>query len=58
MPPFNLSIKKQHVFLMRNDDLYSIYNFRIKSSLDTSISSQVSNCSGVVLEICLDHKWQ
>ena len=29
----NLYIKKQHVFLPRNDDLYSIYTFQIKSSL-------------------------
>ena len=25
---------------------------------DTWTSSQVSNCGGVVLEICLDHKFQ
>ena len=29
----NLYAKKQHVFLLRNDDLYSIYTFQIKSSL-------------------------
>ena len=29
----NLYIKKQHVFLLRNDHLYSIYTFQIKSSL-------------------------
>ena len=29
----NLCIKKQHVFLLRNDELYSIYTFQIKSSL-------------------------
>ena len=29
----NLYIKKQHVFLLRNDDLCSIYTFQIKSSL-------------------------
>ena len=29
----NLYIKKQHVFLLRNDNLYSIYTFQIKSSL-------------------------
>ena len=29
----SLYIKKQGVFLLRNDDLYSIYNFQIKSSL-------------------------
>ena len=29
----NLYIKKQHVSLLRNDDLYSIYTFPIKSSL-------------------------
>ena len=29
----NLYIKKQHVFLLHNDDLYSIYTFKIKSSL-------------------------
>ena len=49
---------KQHVFLLRNDDLYSVYTFKIKSSLDTSTFSQVSNCGGVVLAICLDHKFQ
>ena len=27
------SIKKQHVFLLRNDNLYSIYTFQIKSSV-------------------------
>ena len=25
---------------------------------DTSISSLISNCDGVVLEICMDHKFQ
>ena len=29
----NLHIKKQHVFLLCNDHLYSIYTFQIKSSL-------------------------
>ena len=29
----NLHIKKQHIFLLRNDDLYSIYTFQIKLSL-------------------------
>ena len=29
----NLYNKKQHVFLLRNDDLHSIYTFQIKSSL-------------------------
>ena len=29
----NLYIKKQHVFLLRNDHLYSIYTVQIKSSL-------------------------
>ena len=29
----NLYIKKQHVFLLRNADLYFIYTFQIKSSL-------------------------
>ena len=29
----NLYIKKLHVFLLRNDDLHSIYAFQIKSSL-------------------------
>ena len=29
----NLCAKMQHVFLLRNDDLYSIYTFQIKSSL-------------------------
>ena len=29
----NLYIKKQQVFLLRNDDLYSIYTFQIKLSL-------------------------
>ena len=29
----NLYIKKQHVFLLHNDDLYSIYTFQIESSL-------------------------
>ena len=29
----NLYIKKQHVFLLRNGNLYSIYAFQIKSSL-------------------------
>ena len=29
----NLYVKKQHVFLFRNDHLYSIYTFQIKSSL-------------------------
>ena len=29
----NLYIKKQHVFLLRDDNLYSIYTFQIKSSL-------------------------
>ena len=28
-----LYIKKQHVFLLRYDDLYPIYTFQIKSSL-------------------------
>ena len=28
-----LYIKKQHVSLLRDDDLYSIYTFPIKSSL-------------------------
>ena len=26
--------------------------------LDTATSSQVPNCDGVMLEICLDHKFQ
>ena len=29
----HLYTKKQHVFLLRNIDLYSIYTFQIKSSL-------------------------
>ena len=29
----DLDIRKQHIFLLRNDDLYSIYTFQIKSSL-------------------------
>ena len=29
----NLYIKKQHVFLLRNDDFHSICTFQIKSSL-------------------------
>ena len=29
----NLYINNQHVFLLRNDDLYSIYTHQIKSSL-------------------------
>ena len=29
----NLYIKKEHVLLLRNDHLYSIYTFQIKSSL-------------------------
>ena len=56
MASLNLSIRKQHIVLLRNDDLYSIYTFRTKVSLDTSTSSQVSSWGGVVLEICLDHK--
>ena len=28
----NLHTKKQHVFLLRNDDSYSIYTFQIKSN--------------------------
>ena len=35
----NLYIKKQHLFLLRNDDLYFIYIFQIKSSLK-SISQE------------------
>ena len=30
---YNLYIKEQHVFLLRNDNLYSFYTFQIKSSL-------------------------
>ena len=29
----NLNIMKQHVLLLQNDDLYSIYTFQIKPSL-------------------------
>ena len=29
----NLYIKKEHDFLLRNDNLYSIYTFQIKLSL-------------------------
>ena len=58
MTSFNLSIKKQHIFLLRIGDLYSIYTFRTKLSLGTSTSRQVSNGDGVVLEICLDRKFE
>ena len=42
-----------------NFDLYSenLFNYLLYP-WDTSTSSQVSNCDGVVLEIYLDHKFQ
>ena len=32
----NLYIKKQHVFLLRNGDLYTTYTFQIKLSLKST----------------------
>ena len=44
----HIKMQKSVIFVKKN----------LEINWDTSASSQVSNCDGVVLEVCLDHKFQ
>ena len=47
-----------NIFLKAETDFENIGEKISKRYWDTSASSQVSNCDGVKLEICLNHKFQ
>ena len=55
---FKSFCREEKINIMKRFSLFFFSNWKNSVFRDTSALSQISNCHGVVLEICLDHKFQ